>query len=56
MILVRLPQGSSSFVFLAGTASVASRVYGFLQVVKRDGLRLFWYSDLQELEKMKRDS
>lgn len=31
--------------------SVASRVHGFLQVDKRDGLRLLWYSDLQELEK-----
>jgi len=31
--------------------AVASRVHGFLQVDKRDGLRLLWYSDLQELEK-----
>jgi len=31
--------------------SVANRVHGFLQVDKRDGLRLLWYSDLQELEK-----
>ena len=31
--------------------SVASRVHVFLQVDQRDGLRLLWYSDLQELEK-----
>ncbi len=31
--------------------SVASRVHVFLQIDKRDGLRLLWYSDLQDLEK-----
>lgn len=31
--------------------SVASRVHVFLQVDDRDGLRLLWYSDLQDLEK-----
>ena len=31
--------------------SVASRVHVFLQVDERDGLRLLWYSDLQDLEK-----
>ena len=31
--------------------SVASRLHIFLQVDKQDGLRLLWYSDLQELEK-----
>jgi prepilin-type N-terminal cleavage/methylation domain-containing protein len=30
---------------------VASRVHVFIQVDERDGLRLLWYSDLQELEK-----
>lgn len=32
-------------------ASVASRVHVFLQVDDQDGLRLLWYSDLQDLEK-----
>jgi len=31
--------------------SVASRVHVFLQIDERDGLRLLWYSDLQDLEK-----
>ena len=33
--------------------AVASRVHGFLQVDKGEGLRLLWYSDLQELENEK---
>jgi prepilin-type N-terminal cleavage/methylation domain-containing protein len=31
--------------------SVASRVHVFLQIDEREGLRLLWYSDLQDLEK-----